>query len=89
MTNERTFKDIKADYAFDPDIMNDEDERISRVKEIIDTKLSLADKTIILLYVDCQSYRKLGQRLGVSHTTVRRECQRIRRTILKYYKEER
>lgn len=76
------FRKIKEDYAFNPDIMNDEDERTSRIKEIIDTKLSLADKTIILLYADCQSYRKLGKRLGVSHMTIRRDCQRIKRIIL-------
>lgn len=79
------FRKIKADYAFDPDIMNDEDGRVSRIKEIIDTKLSLADKTIILLYVDCQSYRKLGQRLGVSHMTIRRDVKRIKDIILKEY----
>lgn len=65
--------------------MNEEEERLSKVKQIIDTKLSLADKTIILLYVDCQSYRKLGTRLGVSHMTIRREVQRIKKIILKEY----
>lgn len=79
------YRKIKEDYVHNPDIMNDEDERSSRIKEIIDTKLSLADKTIIILYVDCQSYRKLGKRLGVSHMTIRREVQRIRNIILKEY----
>lgn len=79
------FRKIKQDYAWNPDIMNNEDERVSRVKEIIDTKLSLADKTIILLYVDCQSYRKLGKRLKVSHMTIRRDVQRIKQIILKEY----
>ena len=55
------------------------------MKKIIDQILSLADKTIILLYVDCQSYRKLGARLGVSHMTLRREVQRIKNIILKEY----
>ena len=54
------FRKIRQEYTYNPDIMNEEDERLTRVKKIIDTKLSLADKTIILLYVDCQSYRKLG-----------------------------
>ena len=79
------FRKIKEDYVHNPDIMNDEDERSSRIKEIIDTKLSLADKTIILLYVDCMSYRKLGKRLGVSHMTIRRDVQRIKNIILKEY----
>ena len=79
------FRKIRQDYTYNPDIMNEEDERLTRVKKIIDTKLSLADKTIILLYVDCQSYRKLGKRLGVSRMTLRREVQRIKNIILKEY----
>ena len=79
------FRKIKQEYTYNPDIMNEEDERLTRIKKIIDTKLSLADKTIILLYVDCQSYRKLGKRLGVSHMTLRREVQRIKNIILKEY----
>ena len=79
------FRKIKQEYTYNPDIMNEEDERLTRIKKIIDQKLSLADKTIILLYVDCQSYRKLGARLGVSHMTIRREVQRIKNIILKEY----
>lgn len=82
------FRKIKEEYAFNPDIMNEDDERVSRVKQIIDTKLSLADKTIILLYADCQSYRELGKRLGVSHMTIRRDCQRIKRIILEEYEKQ-
>lgn len=79
------FRKIKEDYAYNPDIMVDEDPRVSRIKEIIDTKLPLADKTIILLYTDCQSYRKLGKRLGVSHTTIRKDVQRIKNKIITEY----
>ena len=83
----KDFKEIKEDYAWHPDIMNKDDERVAKVKEIINTKLSTVDKTIILLYVDCQSYRKLGKRLGVSHMTIRRECQRIKKIILAEYQK--
>ena len=82
------FRKIRQDYTYNPDIMNKEDERLTRVKKIIDQKLSLADKTIILLYVDCQSYRKLGARLGVSHMTIRREVQRIKKIILEEYNND-
>ena len=81
----RDFKDIKEDYVFDADIMNMEDERVHRIKEIINTRLSLADKTLILLYVDCQSFRKLGERLGLSHMTCWKEIIRIKNIILKEY----
>ena len=82
------FRKIKQEYSYNPDIMNEEDERLTRVKKIIDQKLSLADKTIILLYVDCQSYRKLGARLGVSHMTLRREVLRIKKIILEEYNND-
>ena len=84
----KDYREIKDDYVWRPDIMNNDDERVARVKEIINKSLSVVDKTIILLYVDCQSYRKLGKRLGVSHMTVRRECQRIKKIILTEYEKE-
>ena len=77
----RTYKEIKADYAFDPDIMCDEDERARAVKWIIDNRLSQVDKTIFLLYTDCQSYRKLGKRMRLSHVTCGREVLRIKEII--------
>ena len=79
------FRKIRQDYTYNPDIMNEEDERLTRVKKIIDTKLSLVDKTIILLYADCQSYRKLGAKMHLSHMTMRREVIRIKNIILKEY----
>jgi transcriptional regulator of aromatic amino acid metabolism len=85
----KDFKEIKDDYAWHPDIFTKDDERVSKIKEIINTKLSLVDKTIILLYADCQSYRKLGKRLGVSHMTIRTECLRIKKIILQEYEKTR
>ena len=81
----KEYRAIKQDYAYDPDIMSKDDERVAKIKKIIDTKLSLVDKTIILLYVDCQSYRKLGEKMHLSHMTVRREIIRIKNIILKEY----
>lgn len=81
----RDYKEIKEDYKFSADIMCSEDERVHRIKEIINNKLSIVDKTLILLYVDCQSYRKLGARLGLSHMTCRKEIIRIKKIILKEY----
>lgn len=81
----REFRAIKQEYAFNSDIMSRDDERVSKIKEIIDTKLSLVDKTIILLYADCQSYRKLGAKMHLSHMTIRREVIRIKQIILKEY----
>ena len=81
----KAYRAIKQDYAYDSDIMSKDDERVAKIKKIIDTKLSLVDKTIILLYVDCQSYRKLAKKMNLSHMTLRREVIRIKNIILKEY----
>ena len=81
----KEYRAIKQDDAYDSDIMSKDDERVAKIKKIIDTKLSLVDKTIILLYVDCQSYRKLAKKMNLSHMTLRREVIRIKNIILKEY----
>ena len=81
----REFKDIEAEYRFDPSIFTQEQDRVAALKYIIDNKLSRVDKTLILIYADCQSFRKMGKRLGFSHTTMRLEVQRIKRIILDEY----
>lgn len=81
----KDYKTIKEDYKFNPDIFTQDDERVSKVKYIIDNKLSQVDKTIILLYADCGSLRKLGQRMGMSHMTIRKEVVRIKKFILEEY----
>lgn len=83
----RTYKDIRADYVFNPDIMNDEPERVRLVKYIVQERLNQVDRTLILLYADCHSYRKLGARLGLSRTTVQAEINRIKKTILTEYEK--
>lgn len=80
-----TYKLIRRDYEYSPDVMSEEDERTTRIKEIIHKNLNTADRTIIILYIDLQSYRKLGVMLGLSHMTVRREVIRIKNEIMKYY----
>jgi DNA-directed RNA polymerase specialized sigma24 family protein len=82
--NER-LKEIRPDYQWDPSPFNDCDDRADAVRCIIDTRLSLADRTIILLYIDCHNYHQLGRLLGFSHMTARKEVLRIKRRILDIY----
>lgn len=82
----RDFKDIEEDYRFDASIFTQDADKVAAVKYIIDNKLSRVDKTLILIYADCLSIRKMGQRLGFSHTTIRKEVSRIRTIIMKEYK---
>lgn len=81
----KEYRQIKEDYKFNPDIMCPDDQRVARIKEIIEKKLSQVDRTIILLYCDCLSYRKLGRKMKLSHMTIRREIIRIKKIILEEY----
>lgn len=76
---------IEAEYRHDPSIFNEDTDRVNAVKYIIDNKLNQVDKTLILLYADCQSLRKLGKRMGFSQTTMHEEIRRIKAIILDEY----
>lgn len=72
---------ILKEYAYDPDIFNDEDERSLEVKRVM-SALPEADKIIFCLYLELGSSRKLGELLGgVSHSTILKEVTRIKTAI--------
>lgn len=81
----RDYKSIREDYRWDGSIFSQEPDRIARVKWIIDNRLTDTERIFILLYVDCQSYRKLGRRMGLSHQTCAKEVRRIKAKILEEY----
>lgn len=81
----RDYKSIKEDYQYNSDIFTQDEERVAKVKYIIDNILSPADKIIILLYADCGSLRKLGQRMGMSHMTLQKQVVRIKNIIINEY----
>ena len=68
---------IIAEYDYNPDIMNDEDVRVIKIKRAL-TKLSLPDKILFCLYMDLGASRKVGTVLGVSHSTILKEINRIK-----------
>lgn len=75
--------DARDDYGFDPSVWNADDPIVREVKRVINEELTTADRTIILLYTELQSLRKLGAIFGVSHATMRKEVTRIRDLIIK------
>ena len=83
----RDYKSIREDYRFDPSIFNVEPEKIARVKWIIDNRLTDVERILIILYIDCQSYRKLAKKLTLSHQTLAKEVRRIKAKILDEYKK--
>ena len=81
------YKRIAPDYAWDGSIFCEDEARLSAIKYIINNKLDQVERTIILLYVDCLSYRKLGKRLGFSHMTMQKEVRKIKAKILDEYEK--
>jgi DNA-directed RNA polymerase specialized sigma subunit len=81
----RSYRDIKQDYAWEFDMFSDAPERTELLKEIVATRLNEVDRTIILLYAEIQSTRKLGKRMGMSMMTVWREIQRIKAEVITIY----
>lgn len=77
----RSYKSIATDYAYNGDVFCADTAKVRRMKWVVENVLTPADRTIIILYAELGSYRKLGARLGLSHTTVRKEVLRIRRII--------
>lgn len=78
-------REIRPDYAWNEDIFAEGDPRADVVRCIIEKRLTTVERTIILLYVDLQSYRKLGALLGFSQTTAYKEVRRIKEKILNIY----
>ena len=74
-------KAIMADYEYNSDILCDEDERTIKIKHAL-TKIPLADKIIFCLQTDIQSFRKVGNILGISYTSVFNEFKRIKKEII-------
>lgn len=74
-------KTIMKDYEYDDDIMNEEDDRVHAIKWALQ-QLPEPDRIIFLLQCDIQSQRKTGEILGVSHSTVGKEINRIKERII-------
>jgi len=82
----REYKEIREDYAYKEDIFSEEPDKVRRLKQII-SQLDQVDRTLILLYADCQSFRKLGKRLGLSHQSAKKVIDDINAKILGMYYE--
>jgi len=73
-------KQVLAEYEYDDDIMCDEDERVHKIKKAL-TKLQDPDRILFCLYLDQGASRKVGKILGVSHSTILKEINRIKDEI--------
>jgi DNA-directed RNA polymerase specialized sigma subunit len=72
---------IMDEYKFNDDVMCDDSQKV-RVAKMALQKISESDRIIYCLYLDQQSSRKVGKILGVSHSTILKQLQRIRQELL-------
>ena len=73
------FSDIEQDYVYEYSIF----EESVMMKRAIN-KLNKRDFNIIVLYAELQSLRKVAKILNISHQTIKREVDRIRKEIKCY-----
>lgn len=82
------YRKTKDDFLANDDIFDEDPDRLRRVKDIITHRLDQVDRAILILYADCQSYRKLGKILGVSHVTAGKKVRRVRALVLEEYNKQ-
>lgn len=79
--NKEELQRLLDEYSYDPDIMDEEDQRTRSAKWAL-TQLDEPDRIIFLLQTEYSSQRKVGALLGVSRSTIRKEFNRIRKHLM-------
>lgn len=77
----RVMEDYKADYS----IWREDDDDMMNLKQAIDS-LSESDRIIFVLYCEYGSLRKVGKKLGVSHSIIYKNVRRIKLQMLEWIK---
>lgn len=73
--------ELLNDYKPSIDMFSDEDERTSKIKQIIFSKLNETERRILLLYVHFQSAKKTADFLGVSSSLIYKYISRSKRKV--------
>lgn len=71
---------LLTEYELDYSMFTNMDDRLLSIYPKW-LNLSKADKTVIILYAELQSYREVGKILGISHTTIQRFIKQIRERL--------
>lgn len=71
---------IIDEYAPQYDIMTEDDEGMTALKEAV-ASLSPANKIIFVLYAETGSVREVAKHIGVSHTTIYYQIKQIQQEI--------
>lgn len=83
--NNNYMNQLLDDYKENDDVFSEEDQRVSLLKQIINNNLTDAEKRLIILYIDVQSFRKLAKELNISTSTCYNYINNIKKKILITY----
>lgn len=72
---------LKDEFRVELPLIWDED-TTGKAALIALNELDTADRTLMMLYTDLQSYRKLGKMLNISHQAIKIEIERIREIMI-------
>lgn len=78
--NNIDIESLLKEYEIDDSIFSEMDDRLVNINPKW-KELSIADKTLMVLYAEYQSYRDVGAILGISHTTIARFIKQIRNKL--------
>ena len=73
-------KDIRGSYTPTKDPFANDNDLVDRIKRAV-ARLSSSDQTIILLYAEDRSMRKVAKRFNVSVAYIHKKIERIRKEI--------
>ena len=79
-SNQQTIQEILKDYTLDFGLFTDLDDRLLEIEDKWE-KLELPYKTVMILYAEYGSLRKVASLLGFSHTTIAKEINKIRKRL--------
>lgn len=78
-------KKVMEDYKPDETIWREDSDDMLMLKKALDS-LDESDRIIFVLYAEWGSLRKVGKKLGVSHSIIYKNISRIKRQIYDYIK---
>lgn len=81
-------REIEEDYMPNNDLFNGDSERMLKIKNVIFRELTIPERNAILYYAECQSQRKLANKLGISIALSNRYINEIRKKIFALLKEK-
>lgn len=77
--------EIMNEYKPSVDIFTEDDNSMFQLKTALEA-LPPADKIIMLIYCESGSLRNAGKKLGVSHTIIYKQIQKIKKQMYDYIK---